>query len=311
MSVEFKEVFANCGFTAQTPTGGPGIIVPQDGATFFVLEGGKHLKVGPADNAPLRVDEIKDDQRRHEAVTNAPFPTNPKERASVLALLKSGSSRVFKITAGKRLGYGLKIEVVNPPGKKPEAALKVIILKQKPVTIAIRPVRVLDDTGAPVNSSLQKDFNAKGLLDQMNAIWTPQANVVFALGKTDPVTLKNLRPGQPADITDVDLKSELMRNKDGGSALTFFMVKRAVNKDSKDLGVINSEAGISLISDDRSDSTMAHEAGHFLGSLSESGKFTKRYGHQGTDASLLMRDGGAGYKIPYDIVTDFNKGYTN
>ena len=284
---------------------------PQDGATFFVLEGGKDLKVGPTANAPLRVDEIKDDQRRHEAVTNAPFPTNPKERASVLALLKSGSSRLFKITAGKRLGYGLKIEAVNPKWKKPEAELKVIILKQKPVTIAIRPVRVLDDKGAPVNSSLQKDFNAKALLDQMNSIWTPQANVVFALGKTDPVTLKNLRPGQPADITDVDLKSELIQNKDGGSALTFFMVKRAVNKDSKDLGVINSEAGISLISDDRSDSTMAHEAGHFLGSLSESGKFSKRYGHQGTDASLLMREGGAGYKIPYDIVTDFNKGYTN
>jgi hypothetical protein len=48
------------------------------------------------------------------------------------------------------------------------------------------------------------------------------------------------------------------------------MVKRAANNADKDLGVINSEAGISLISDDRSDSTMAHEAGHFLGSLSES-----------------------------------------
>jgi hypothetical protein len=87
------------------------------------------------------------------------------------------------------------------------------------------------------------------------------------------------------------------------------MVKRAVNRDSKDLGVINSEAGISLISDDRSDSTMAHEAGHFLGSLSESGKFSQRYGHQGTDANLLMRAGGAGHKIPYSLVPDFNKGY--
>ena len=54
---------------------------------------------------------------------------------------------------------------------------------------------------------------------------------------------------------------------------------------------------------------MAHEAGHFLGSLSESGKFSMRYGHQGTAANLLMRAGGAGYKIPFSLVTDFNKGY--
>ena len=178
-----------------------------------------------------------------------------------------------------------------------------------PVTISIRPVRVRDEKGTPVNSSAQKDVNPKALLDQINGIWTPQANVVFDLARTDSVTLETLEPGQDADITKEPVRDELIKNKDGGAALTFFMVKRAVNKDSKDLGIINSEAGISLISDDRSDSTMAHEAGHFLGSLSESGKFSKRYGRQGTDASVLMRDGGAGRRIPYDIVTDFNEGY--
>jgi hypothetical protein len=248
MSVEFKEVFANCGFTRQTPAGGPGIIVPQDGVTFFVLDGGKDLKVGPAAGVPLRVDEIKDDQRRHESLTNARFPTDAKERASAVALLKGGSTRLFKITASKRLGWGLKIEAVNPARKPAEATLKVIILKEKPVTIAIRPVRVRDGKGTPV-ASAQKDINAKALLDQINAIWTPQANVVFALGKIDPVTLENLKPGQDADITKEPLRNELIANKDPGSDLTFFMVKRAVNKDSKDLGVIKPEAGISLISD--------------------------------------------------------------
>ena len=56
-------------------------------------------------------------------------------------------------------------------------------------------------------------------------------------------------------MTKEPLRDELIDNKDPGSALTFFMVKRAVNNDSKDLAVINSEAGICLISDDRSDST--------------------------------------------------------
>src|SRR4029079_14851413 len=102
------------------------------------------------------------------------------------------------------------------------------------------------------------------LVDQMNAIWKPQANVVFELGKTDPALIEGLKPGEQADNTDETLKAALIAKKDPDAALTFFLVKRAVNKDSRDLGVINSEAGISLISDDRSDSTMAHEAGHFL-----------------------------------------------
>jgi hypothetical protein len=90
-----------------------------------------------------------------------------KERASAVALLKGGSTRLFKITANKRLGWGLKIEAFNPALKKAEAILKVIILKEKAVTIAIRPVRVRDEKGTPVNASAQKDFDAKALLDQM------------------------------------------------------------------------------------------------------------------------------------------------
>jgi hypothetical protein len=55
---------------------------------------------------------------------------------------------------------------------------------------------------------------------------------------------------------------------------------------------------------------LAHEAGHLLGSLNENGTYSGiDYGHQGTDPELLMRGGGAGWKIPYSIVTDFNKGF--
>jgi hypothetical protein len=308
MSAEFREVFANCGFDRETPTGGPGIVIPQNGVGFVLLDGGRDLKVAPTMNAMLRVDEIKDDQRRHESISNAPYPRSSTEKAPALTLLKSSTLRLFKITANTQPGLGLKIEAVNPTKKGAEATLKVIILKEKRVKVAMRPVQVRDEKGILVNSS-DNPIDPKVLLNEMNAIWTPQANVVFELSKIDPITIDQLKPGQPADITNEALKANLMAKKDPNAALTFFMVKRAINKDSKDLGVINSEAGISLISDDRSDSTMAHEAGHFLGSLSESGKFSMRYGHQGTDEKLLMRAGGAGHKIPYEIVTDFNKGY--
>jgi hypothetical protein len=306
MSAEFKEVFANCGFDAQTASGGAGIVIPQDGVGFVMLDGGRDLKVVPAANVKLTVDEIKDDQR-HQVIANSPFPRSTSAKGPAVALLKAGNLRLFKITANKHLAYGVKIDAVNQR-KIPEVSLKVIVVKQKRVKIAIRPVQVPDGRGKVVNLHVNP-VDAKALRDEMNAIWTPQANVVFELSKIDPVTIDLLRPGQEADITNEALKAAFIRHKDPDASLTFFMVKRAVNKESKDLGVINSEAGISLISDDRSDSTMAHEAGHFLGSLSENGKFSMKYGHQGKDESLLMREGGAGRKIPYGLVTDFNKGY--
>ena len=307
MSAQFAEVFENCGFDGETPTGGPGILVPQNGSTLVILDGGANLKVVPTGKAMLRVDEIKDD-KRHQAITDAPYPSGTAAKATALALLKSGTVRLFKITANTQLGFGAKVEALVPGKKQPEATLKVIVLKQKPVKIAIRAVEVRDDKGALVKLS-EKSFDAKILRDEMNAIWTPQANVVFELSKIDPLFIEQLKPGQPADITNEALKADFIAKKDSDAQLTFFMVKRAVNRDSKDLGVINSQAGISLISDDRSESTMAHEAGHFLGSLNESGKFSMRYGHQGKAANLLMREGGAGHKIPFGLVTDFNKGY--
>jgi len=307
MSAEFGEVFANSGFDSQTPTGGPGIMIPQNGVRLVILDGGRDLKVAPTMKAMVSVDEVKE-QQRHQAITDAPYPASNSDKTSALALLKSRTLRLFKLTANTHLGFGAKVEAVNPTKKNPDAALKVVVLKERRVKIAIRTVQVRDEKGTPVNSSMNPG-NAKALLDEMNAIWTPQANVVFELSKTDPVTIEQLKPGQPADITNEALKAELISKKDPDAELTFFMVKRAIDRDSNDLGVVNSEAGICLISDDRSDSTMAHEAGHFLGSLNEKGKFSMRYGHQGKDANLLMRAGGAGRKIPFGLVTDFNKGY--
>jgi hypothetical protein len=71
VSAEFREVFANCGFDPQTPSGGPGIVIPQNGESFVLLEGGGGLKVAPVQNDRMRVDEIKGDQR-HQVIANSP-----------------------------------------------------------------------------------------------------------------------------------------------------------------------------------------------------------------------------------------------
>jgi hypothetical protein len=308
LPAEFREVLPDSGFDDQTPTGGAGIVIPHKSANVVMLDGGKDLKVVTVMKPMLDLDEIKDRQYHH-AMVDMQHPGNTPEKVLDLVLLKSGSLRVFKITGNSLVGIGkAKIQAIHPRTKKAEATLKVIVLKQKRVKISILPVQVRDDQGKLVNSS-SKPIDPQVLLNQMNRIWKPQANIVFELCKTDPVTIERLRPGAPADITNEGLKAQFIAKKDRDADFTLFMLKRALNGTNVVNGVTNAEEAFALISDDRSENTMAHEAGHFLGSLNESGKFSMRYGHQGTDPKLLMRDGGAGSKIPFSIVTDFNKGY--
>jgi hypothetical protein len=105
---------------------------------------------------------------------------------------------------------------------------------------------------------------------------------------------------------------ELITAKVSAKGLTAFMVNQALDNRKVVNGVTDAKVGISLISDKRRDSTIAHEAGHYLGAVDDKGKFSSTYGHPGSQADeMLMRDGGSGHKIPYGMVPDFNKGYTS
>ena len=65
------------------------------------------------------------------------------------------------------------------------------MLDKKTVKVAIRPVQVRNDKQL---LSLGNAADPKKLLDEMNAIWNPQANVYFELGPTDPATIDGLSP---------------------------------------------------------------------------------------------------------------------
>jgi len=86
--------------------------------------------------------------------------------------------------------------------------------------------------------------------------------------------------------------TEITKLKDGNNFTAYF-VRRAFHA-KQVLGVTDEKAGVALIGDDRSDRTLAHEAGHYLGSHNDSGTFTSTYGHPGVDNDLMRevaRDG--------------------
>ena len=75
---------------------------------------------------------------------------------------------------------------------------------------------------------------------------------------------------------------------------------------------------LAFISSQRGPNTSAHEAGHFLGYYSKSAtKPWDSHGHtlesdpktgkenRAEDIKMLMREGGAGWKIPFNLVKEF------
>jgi hypothetical protein len=75
--------------------------------------------------------------------------------------------------------------------------------------------------------------------------------------------------------------------RDSGSTLTFFLARKVTEGGPAENGAINAKERVSLIADSRSDSTMAHEAGHFLEALTAEGKYDSEYSHPESQEMLM------------------------
>jgi hypothetical protein len=167
------------------------------------------------------------------------------------------------------------------------------------------------------------------MVEQMNSIWTGQANVVFELVSSDPAPIDyEHRIAKILDLKMTDKAplpafvvlqrfADLFNGlKDKNADLTMFLVESAGDLSdpkapyrtaTRVSGITDSALGISLISDDRTSlfELMAHEAGHRLGSLiGKDGKFV-RFGHRGGPRDLMHEGGSTTAKIPFHDVVDF------
>ena len=300
MAATFREVTAYSGVDENLPTGGQGIVVPSGGSTLVILQDGRGLDVRSTIPSKVYVYEFKTRQERAGAVRNASNPSEAMRR------FDDDSWRIFRIKADAPVGFDkVRVEAKNTKTHKAEATLKVIVLDKKTVKVAIRPAQVRDGKQLV---SLGKAADAQKLLDEMNAIWNPQANVYFELGRTDAATIDGLSP--QADAIEMQkLHKGFLDERDSGSALTFFLVRKVTDGGTADKGATNAKERVSLIADSRSDSTMAHEAGHFLGALTAEGKYDSEYGHPEKSEEMLMHVHHIGKKIPYSAIPKFNYGY--
>ena len=300
MAATFREVTAYSGVDENLPTGGQGIVVPSGGSTLVILQDGRGLDVQSTMPSKVYVYEFKTRQERTGAVRNASNPSEAMRR------FDDDSWRIFRVKADAPVGFDkVRVEAKRTKADKAEATLKVIVLDKKTVKVAIRPAQVRDGKQL---ASLGNAADAQKLLDEMNAIWNPQANVYFELGRTDAATIESLSP-QAGAIEMQKLPKGFLDERDSRSALTFFLVRKVTDGGTADKGATNAKERVSLIADSRSDSTMAHEAGHFLGALTAEGKYDSEYGHPEKSEEMLMHVHHIGKKIPYSAIPKFNYGY--
>src|SRR5262249_26147867 len=180
MGATFREVAPYTGVDESLPSGAQGIVVPSGGSTLVILQDGKGLDVRSSGPSKVLPHEFTKKQERTEAAKN---PSNPSEAAQRFG---NGSWRIFRIKADKPVGLDtVTVDAKNSKGKA-EATLKVLVVEKKTVTVHIRPVHV---NNGKEFVRLGQAADPKKLLDEMNAIWIPQANIYFELGRTDPAKI--------------------------------------------------------------------------------------------------------------------------
>jgi hypothetical protein len=331
----------------EAATGGPALVVPLGGSNFVALEGGKDLRVGPATDKDKQIVEVNELTNKAAGVAERQKAWQklqpPPEQHFTTTF--SPDWRVFEVK-GKKLGglNGAQVTAVDPGSPKKEPVkLRVVVLKPKPVTLSIRPVQVPDPKGPKgglvYHSKLLREngFDPKGLLAQLNIIWTPQTNIVFSLGLTTPVPVTDgaliaKALGQKAanaslpELVDLNPFGEMLKGfRDPKADFTLFLVKavgaggdpKSNRQSDKEAGVARAADKQGLVGDESVPyywvRTVAHETGHYVGRYTAPDGTVKGFPDLYSDSNLLMRTGGGGCKIPLEqTVTGFatfNAGY--
>jgi hypothetical protein len=324
----FSEVFRCSGVDESPNVPGkskvPGMVIPTDGWNIVALEDGERLRVH-SENKHIKIEEIGDTAviklaRLYLNFKLAGQDVDSQFRDSYMPHILSSKARFFKIH-GKALVGAPGAVVQASSGRKVEAKLRVVVFDLMKIKLAIGNVTVPNENGRPVYHA-DKPCDPQKECDQMNAIWTPQTQMAFDLISSDPIFLddreKSIREdiGQalgirakegsfPENVDTGKLRNVFSKLKNKKADLTIFVVQKIQMKTTLPNGWTDGESGFCVLAGSHGPSTAAHEAGHFLfGGRGKDGKWDSLHHpwpDNDPDKTPLMRDGGAGFKIQFDL----------
>ena len=334
----FREVFRRSGIDeGRSP---PGMVVPfGSGNIVALIDPGRKLKVDPSAHA-LGIKEIDGAEIRKRVMqVRATFSepgVDQQLKAASLPATFNGDARFFEIKGRKKpIGFpGLEV-LARSARRTIEARLFVAVLPEIKIKVAFRNVMVRGSGGGPAFHA-KKPCSEQDELLTMNNVWRPQANIRFervpsdwlviddsqAAVKQELAAATGMKDASLAtfpDVIDVEkLKGVFVKHKVRGAHLTIFCVDKLLSNGGSANGSFARGLDLAFISSQRGPNTSAHEAGHFLGYYSKSA--SKPWDSQGhtletdsktgkedraEDVKMLMRGGGAGWKIPFNLVKYF------
>jgi hypothetical protein len=338
----FQEVFRRSGVDERRSP--PGMVVPfgVGGNIVALIDPGRKFKVEQNPHA-LEIRELDgaEIRKRVMQVRDTFDPDVDKEfKAASLPATFNGDARFFEIKGRKKLIPFPGLEVVaRSAGRKGGIVpkLQVAVLPEIKIKVAFRNVMVpVPGSVGPPAFHAKKPCTELDELLTMNSIWQPQANIRFELVPSDWLVIDDSQAAVKKELADAfgmkdaslatfpdeieveKLKGFFAKHKVKGAHLTIFCVDKLRSKSGSPMGKFVRSLDIAFISSQRTPNTSAHEAGHFLGSYSKSE--TKPWDSEGhtleidpktrevdraEDTKMLMRGGGAGWKIPYNLVKEF------
>ena len=325
----FSEVF-RCSGVDESPnvpdeSTVPGMVIPSGGCNIVALEDGERLRVH-SENKHIKIEEIEDTEviklaRLYLKFKLAVQDVDAQFRDSYMPHILSSNARFIKIH-GKALVGAPGALVQASSGRRVEATLRVVVFDLMKIKLAIGNVTVPDENGRPVYHA-DKPCDPQKECDQMNAIWTSQTQMAFDLISSDPIFLddreKSIREeiglalglkakegSFPEDVDTGKLRNVFSKLKNKNADLTIFVVQKIQSKTSRPDGWTDTQSGCCVLAGTHFPTAAAHEAGHYLfGHWGKDGKWDGLHGHLwesgDPDKTPLMRGGGGGFKIQFDL----------
>jgi hypothetical protein len=334
----FREVF-KCIGVDELASPDAAMIVPVRGSNIVALIDGQALRVAP-DRQLVKIEELQGDfLNTARKVMHDTLASLPAEFAQANAALSpelwKGPARFFAIRGTGRVDAGgVTVQAKGGARNAKTARLQVVVADQLVFKLAIRALQVRDQAGN-LTFHGNKPGDAKKELEVINAVWKPQTNIAFELVSSTPViidlgdksvrdalakaygsssvdTLSDRLHAEKLKDVFVGLTEEVERREGKKADFTLFKVKHvlwgASNSNPNSADGFTVRAGrYAFVADTRSTTTLAHETGHFLAGPNGWGDKDHHVPHPyDKGITLLMRDGGAGWKIPFkDAVGKF------
>lgn len=338
--IRFWEVFRCAGVDHDARH--PGMVIAFNGSNLVAVQVDKEKAKLISDSTALKIDDVDTAEMIRARTTKfrelSEPGTDPKLAKAYMPDDIHAVVRYYRITGKRKVDFKAPAKLQVIVDGKRKAEMPVVVVDPVPVKVAIRDLRVYDaDRKLKFHSSRPAEVAKE--MAVVNDIWTPQTQMVFEvvaspqpaiIDDSDPKIREAIRAGLGQRTTEYSnlgenidpekLKALFAPLRVSGADVTVFFVEKVIGSDGRPANgrAISSHAMV-FIAANHDHSTLAHELGHFLGGTRKNGEWdgldhtydmqydekTKKMQMTDEDVRMLMRDGGAGYKIPFNLVDMF------